>query len=567
MFNQNRATSSHKRSRLSVAVVATVVMSVLLSGVAITPASAANTAGGSCSTLNAKATIGKFKYVCSVSPRDGKKIWLQPSETPVTGGNFRVALPALPATLDPYATSLQADWIIARNVCEPLFDVTPGFVVKPMLAESFKYTDASTAVIKLRTGIKFQNGETFAAKDVVSSLKRFILTPGNGTALGAVVSAITAVDATTVKLALKQTSPLIQTYLTAAYIMPASIQDGQSATKAVDKIICTGPFQLTSFVPGQKIVLSKFKGYKARTEAADGTTGRKVAWVDTVTVVPMAAESTRLQALATNAVDLATTGLDNGPILFNSGNVRAVAMDQASSPFVIFNKKAGIMSNVKMRQAFLAALDFNDILASGFGDKKYFSVSGSIFPKGNAWNSTGGTKAWNVKNAAKAKALMAEAGYKGEPIIWYTTKEDPTWYGPALPAVQQLKAVGINIDLKVVDRATIIAVRSDASKYDMFSSAIPIYPDPVVLPYLLDTFAGWWISPAKTKLMADLASGDTYKARKATWDKLQALAYEEVPFVKFGDVSGGVVAVNKKFFMPAAQFNFSYWFNVYKTKS
>lgn len=566
MFTKTRTTTSHKRSRLSVAGVATVVMGLLLSGVPLSPAVAANTAGGSCTTLRAKATIGKFQYVCSISPRDGKKIWMQPSETPVAGGNFRVALPALPATLDPYATSLQADWIIARNVCEPLFDVTPGFEVKPILAESFKYTDPSTVIIKLRTGVKFQNGETFTAKDVVSSLKRFVLTPGNGTALGAVVSSITEVDSSTVKFTLKQTSPLIQTYLTAAYIMPASIQDGQSATKAVEKIICTGPFALTSFVPGQKIVLTKYRGYKARTEASSGATGRKIAWVDTVTVVPMAAESTRLQALATNAVDLAYTGLDNGPILFNSANVRAIAMDQASSPFVIFNKRAGIMSNVKMRQAFLAALDFNDILASGFGDKKYYSVSGSIFPKGNAWYSTGGTQSWNTKNAARAKALMAEAGYKGEPIIWYTTKEDPTWYGPALPAVQQLKAVGINIDLRVVDRATIIATRSDASKYDMFSSAIPIYPDPVVLPYLLDTFAGWWISPAKTKLMAELASGDTYKARKATWDKLQTLAYEEVPFVKFGDVSGGVVAVNKKFYMPAAQFNFSYWYNVYKTK-
>lgn len=564
MLSQNRATS-RKRSRLTVAGVA-VAMSVMLSGVVAAPANAANTAGGSCSTIGAKATIGKFKYECAESPRDGKKIWLQPTETPVLGGNFRVALPALPATLDPYATSLQADWIIARNVCEPLFDVTPGFAVKPVLAQSYKYSDASTAIITLRKGVKFQNGEEFTSKDVVSSLQRFVKTPGNGTALGNVVSTISAVDDYTVKLALKQTSPLIQTYLTAAFMMPASIQDGQSPTKAVSKIICTGPFQLEEFVPGQRIILRKFVGFKPRTEASNGATGRKYAYVDKVTVVPMAAESTRIQALQTNAVDLATTGLDNGPALFNSSNVRAIAMDQASSPFVIFNKKAGIMSNVKMRQAFLTALNFKDILASGFGDSKYYSVSGSIFPKGNAWYSTGGTSNWNVHNAAKAKQLMTEAGYKGEPIIWYTTKEDPTWYGPALPAVQQLKAVGINIDLRVVDRATIIATRSDASKYDMFSSAIPIYPDPVVLPYLLDTFAGWWISADKTKLMNELASGDTYAARKATWDKLQTLAYNEVPFVKFGDVSGGVVAVNKTFFMPAAQFNFGLWFNVYKTK-
>lgn len=560
------ARASRRRGRLLASVTA---LALLASGGvnAAQAAPAKAKVGGPCAKLNSKTKIGKFQYVCAEDPRTGKPVWTLPSAAPLKGGNLRVALAALPATIDPYATSLQADWIIARNVCEPLFDVDTAYAIKPVLASSIKYDNPTQVTIKLRTGVKFSDGQAFTSKDVLSNLTRFVLTPGNGAGFKAILDSASAPDATTVVLKLKVGSPLVATYLTTAYMLPASIQDGQAASKAVDKLVCTGPFTVQDFTPGQRVVLKRNPLYSANTTPSNGATGRKVAWVDQVTVTPIAAESTRIQALATSSIDLALASTDNGPVLENSSNVRAAYLDMSSSPFVMLNKKSGVMSNVNMRKAVLAALNFTDIMAAGFGAPSNYRVEGTVFPKGNAWASTGGLQKYNAANQAQVKQYLAAAGYKGEPIVWFTTKEDPTWYGPSLPAVEQLKANGINIDLRVVDRATIISTRSDASKWDMFSTAIPTYADPLLIPYFLDSFPGWWTSAEKNTLLKQLADANTFEERKPIWDKLQTLMYEEVPFIKFGTVSPGVIALNKKFYMPSPQYNFSFWFNVYRVKS
>lgn len=527
---------------------------------------AGEVAGGACTTKFSQVKIGNFDYRCEVDARTGKLSWQIPSQAPVRGGTLNVAFPALPATIDPYATSLQADWTVARNVCEPLFDIDTGYNIKPVLAESISYTNSKTAVITLRDGVSFSDGQPFTATDVVSNLKRFVLTPGNGAAFANILSSAVATGTNIVTLNLKNPSPLVTTYLTTAYMFPASIQDNQPASRPVKNLICTGPFKVSRFVPGQRITLVRNTRYVPQTSQSSGATGRKVAWVDTVNITPIGADSTRVQALQSGSIDLATLSLDDASILANSKNVRSVSADMSSSPFAIFNKRQGPMANVKIRQAFLAALNFDDVMAAGFGSPSNFRAEGTVFPKGNAWASNGGLTNFNQKSAAKAKALLTDAGYKNEPIIWFTTKEDPTWYGPVPSAVQQLKAAGFNIDLRVVERATIIATRSDASKWDIFSSAIPVYADPLLIPYFLDSFPGWWTDSGKNALLLQLAEAGSFESRKAIWDKLQTLMYEQVPFVKFGTVSGALIALNSKFYMPDMQYNPLFWFNVYRIK-
>jgi peptide/nickel transport system substrate-binding protein len=202
---------------------------------------------------------------------------------------------------------------------------------------------------------------------------------------------------------------------------------------------------------------------------------------------------------------------------------------------VVFNKISGVMADPKMRQAFLAALDMTDIMGAGFGNEEFFSVDGSIIPEVNkVWASAAGTENYNSPDLDKVKRLLSEAGYNGEPITWVTTKDDNTWYAPVLPAQQQLKAAGLNVDVQVVDQATLISRRTDPTKYDLFSSGIPTYADPVLLPYLQETFAGGWKNAQRDALLAKLSTEPDPAARKAAWDELQELIWTEVPFLKFG---------------------------------
>lgn len=468
-----------------------------------------------------------------------------PAETePQRGGTLTVALSSVPPTIDPYATSLQAAWTTARNVCEPLFDTTTTYEVKPVLVDSFDYDGSLSYVFTLRDGVSFQNGEPFTAKDVVASLKRYYETPGNGSILKANTAGLEATGEHEVTLTLKQPSAVVPTLLTTAYMMPASVVEGRPPTDPANDLVCTGPYKLTSYTADQDIVIERWDGYVPGEGEADGGTGEKHAYADKIVFTPLPEASTRRQAVETGQVDIGgALPLDEYESIASSGSAQPLLTPAISGSTVVFNKISGVMSDVRMRQAFLAALDMTEIMTAGFGNPEFFTVDGSIIPETNeVWASDAGTDRYNARDLDQVKTLLAEAGYNGEPIVWLTTKDDTTWYAPSLPAQQQLKEAGINIDLQVVDQATIIQRRNDPTKYDLFSSGIPTYADPVLLPYLQDTFPGGWKDAKKNELLGKLATEPDQARRKAVWDELQTEIWTQVPFLKFGTTKALIVA-------------------------
>lgn len=456
--------------------------------------------------------------------------------TPKTGGTLKVALASIPPTIDPYATSLQAAWTTARQVCEPLFDISAAYEVAPMLVDTYTYDKKLTYTFKLRAGVSFQNGAPLTAADVVASIGRFILTPGQGASLGTNLASVTAKDALTVVLTLKAPSAAVPTLLTTAYIMPASLVKNRPITNPIANLVCTGPYKLISYQPDQEIKLQRWSGYKSRTEPSSGATGAKHAYVDEIDLVPVPDASSRLQSVITGEDDIgASLPLDDYQQLTSTTTAVAALSSPNSASTVVFNKAHGVMSNVRMRQAFQAALDETQIMAAGFGNPAFYSLDGSWIPQVNkTWYTTSGTENYNKPDLAKVKSLLTAAGYTGQPITWITTKDDPTWYAPAVPAQQLLKQAGVNINLVVLDQASLIARRKDVTQFDLFSSGIPTYADPLLLPYLQDAFPGLWTNPQKDQLLSELATEPDQTARKAIWDKLQALIYTDVPFLKFG---------------------------------
>lgn len=463
------------------------------------------------------------------------------STAPTKGGNLRIALAGIPAIIDPFATSLQANWVIARQVCEPLFDVSTSYEIKPVLVLKTSFDNDKTYTFTLRSGVSFQDGQPLKAADVIASLTRYLDTPGNGSVLKSLTASMSAPDDSTVVLKLKSPSAIVPTLLTTAYIMPASLVKGRPITSPLDTLVCTGPYKQTSYVKDQTVTLARWDGYKAPDGEADGATGAKHAYIDTITFTAIPEASTRIQAVQTGQIDIGgAVPLDMKSSIVSPAKAQMLSATSGST--IVFNKVQGPMANVKLRQAFLAALNMDEIMTAGFGDSSAFTVDGSFIPAVNKqWTSTAGTEVYNKQDLTKAKQLMTDAGYSGEKIVWLTTKDDPTWYAPSLPAQEQLKKAGLNIDLQVVDQATIIARRTHPDQYDIFSSGIPTYADPVLLPYLQSSFPGTWKSTERDTLLAQLASQTSQSDRKATWDKLQTLVWQDLPFLKFGTTKPLVV--------------------------
>ena len=107
------------------------------------------------------------------------------------------------------------------------------------------------------------------------------------------------------------------------------------------------------------------------------------------------------------------------------------------------------------RKAVQAALDMDEIMDAA-SDGNYRLNVGFQYPN-QADYTDAGKETYNIKDPALAKKYLAQSGYKGEPVILLTDKDYPPMYNSALVMQQQLQAVGINAQLKVVDWPTSVA--------------------------------------------------------------------------------------------------------------
>jgi peptide/nickel transport system substrate-binding protein len=201
----------------------------------------------------------------------------------------------------------------------------------------------------------------------------------------------------------------------------------------------------------------------------------------------------------------------------------------------IFNKKQSPFTSKALRQAFLAALDMEPIMKAAVGAPEFYRLDPSLIFREQVWWSDAGKDVYNRPDREKAKRLMHEAGYKGEPIRWMATQFYDWMYKSALAAKQQLEDVGFNIDLQVLEWATVVQRRNDPKLYDVFTTGIGFNTDPSQMVILSCDWPGWTCDPKLDGLQSRLACETDFARRKAIWEEIQRWFWDEVPVVKLGD--------------------------------
>lgn len=472
--------------------------------------------------------------------------WAQPP-APRRGGTLTVAISADPPALDIHSTTAYLTEIVAWHVFEPLFTYDRNFRIIPMLAEGFKVGDGGKEyTITLRSNVRFHNGRVMTSRDVVASLQRWVKM-----AVVAVpffrddIEAIEARGARTVVIRLKQPSGILiaalaqPIQLAGIYLQSAADAAGTRRITELSELIGTGPFKFTRWVPGQAIELERFDGYSARAGSPDGYGGQKVAYVDKLRFVIVPDVQTRINGVVTGQYDYAESITpDAYGELRNNPKVRTLILKPYGQPMAVFNKRRGLFTDRRMRQAFLAALDMSKIMAGTFGNPLMFRVDGSLMFKESPWHSREGLGPYNRRDLATARRLLAEAGYRGQPVRWITSAAFDWAYKPALIASQQLEEAGFNIDLQVLDWATVLSRRANADLYEVFSTSFIFSPgvDPPIQPVIISpTWPGWWTTEEKDRLIGRLIREPDAAARKRIWEDVQRLYWEDVPGIKFGD--------------------------------
>ncbi len=468
------------------------------------------------------------------------------ADEPKYGGTFRCALASEPGTLDMQMTTGVAASIPARHVLEGLFAFDATYTPQPMLAESWELSaDGTVATFHLRHGVLFHNGKEMTSADVLASLERWGKYGLTSKALWSHVTDISAPDDYTIVITLDQPFAPMTTYLANIYggpsIYPKEVVEAAGDQPIAPKdLIGTGPYKFVEWKAGDYILLERFDKYSAVDTPASGFAGKKVAYFDKLQFFFVPEDNARLVGVQAGTYDYAvnipsdllSTVKDDPnvvPIITNHPPIYPIML--------VNNKKSLLATNYTLKQAILAALDMTPIMAAGYGDPTFWSLDGSYFAPGIRWYTTAGTELYNQHDTAKAKRLMKEAGYNGEPIRMIVAQDMTAQYNQALVVKDQLEKVGFNVDLQVYDKATFFARRNNVKdpQWELAFSYYSTTPDPSLVLMLNPNYAGWWNTPEIQKLREELNKITDFKARYAKWEEIMRLWYQQVPAIKFGD--------------------------------
>jgi peptide/nickel transport system substrate-binding protein len=249
-----------------------------------------------------------------------------------------------------------------------------------------------------------------------------------------------------------------------SFIMPERIAKTDPFTQ-ITEYIGSGPMKFArgEWVPGAKAVFEKFADYVPRSEPADWLAGGKKMLVDRIEWVIMPDAATAAAALQNGEVDWWETPLsDLVPVLKSNaninvdigdplGNIGSFRMNHLHPPF----------NNVKVRQAVLTAMNQEDYMRSivGDDDKLWKPLPGFFTPGTPLYTEEGGAML-KMKNIEAAKKLLAEAGYKGEPVICVVAQDMSATKSMGDVTAELLKSIGMKVEFVATDWGTVGARRA-----------------------------------------------------------------------------------------------------------
>jgi peptide/nickel transport system substrate-binding protein len=411
-----------------------------------------------------------------------------PSGAVDAGGGSQQAMPDKPSgkvsvrlwtgmqTSDPFQDVGASSWNLLRSAYEGLTALDEKLVPQPMLAKSWKVSDdAKTYTFALRDDVLFHNDKPMAAADVKYSLD-YYRAKSLGKANLSSVESVDVVDEHTVAIHLKRPSGGLAADLANPIVVPivptGSADGGNLATTPIG----TGPYRIESFEPQVRGVLKPFAGYKPLTTPAAGLAGRKVALIDTLEFLLVADDQVAAAGLETGEFDLVPRVPTSDIKRFSSlPGAKVLTGPGSGSVSISMNLGKGPLSDPRIRQAITYAIDKSamlDVTAFGFG-----RIANSFHPPEVNWYLKDAEDYWPyAHDPEKAKKLLAEAGYDGQPIVVFAGSP-PYQEQNAVILQQQANAVGLKLTVQKMDQTTFIT-RTANSDYQMSSTGSPFRASP-----------------------------------------------------------------------------------------
>ena len=377
------------------------------------------------------------------------------------------------ASLEPLREQSNVGQRVFSFLFEPLImqNLLGKLEAKPGVAESWKRVDDRTVEFTLRKGIKFHNGDELTADDVVFTFSRdrmfgpdydissnktlftsvLIRDSADGKKLPPEVPAVAkrlfpalekveAVDRYTVRFVNRTPDVTLEGRLGrmgSDIISRRAFEEAKTWLDWARAPVATGPYKVREFVPDQSLTMDAHDDYWG---------GRPPLRSVKLVVVPEVA--TRINGLLAGQFDfICDVPPDQIPGIEKNAKFEVLGSTIVNHRLTVFDKNHPRLADPRVRRAFTHAIDRQAIVEALWSGR-------TRVPAGLQWEVYGPMfiENWTVPeyNLATARALLKEAGYKGEPIPYrllnnYYTNQVAT----AQVLVEMWRQAGLNVQIEM----------------------------------------------------------------------------------------------------------------------
>ncbi|MBI3372663.1 MAG: ABC transporter substrate-binding protein [Betaproteobacteria bacterium] len=435
---------------------------------------------------------------------------------------LRIGLAEDPDILDPTLARTYVGRIVFASLCDKLFDIDEKLAIVPQLALGHETSaDGKTVTVKLRSGVKFHDGEPFDAEAAKFSLERHLGMQGSFRRVEiAQIDKVDAVDRLTIRLHLKAPfAPLIAQLTDRAGMMVSPKAAKAAGDKFGTRPVCAGPYKFVERVAQDRIVVERFADYwdKGRVH------------IDRIVYQPIQDSTVRLANLKAGGLDLIERMLatDIGEVK-KDAKLKLATGTELGYQGITINVNNGeksnnpLAKNAKVRQAFELALDrdaINQVVFNGVNltNNQWVSPSNPYYlakfptPK---------------RDVARARALIKEAGVATPIALDFMVPNNPESRAVAEVMQSMGAEAGFDLKIRVTEFATSLN-EGEKGNYHIYFLAWSGRTDPDGNIYSFASCGGplnygRFCDPKVDELLNRARTATTQAARKAAYEEAAA---------------------------------------------
>jgi peptide/nickel transport system substrate-binding protein len=445
-------------------------------------------------------------------------------------------------TTDPVWTGAAVTATIAWHIYDQLINEDAQGALQPQMLDNWTMEDGGTSIkFTLRDKLTWHDGSQVEVEDILASIARFRLQDDYEVFYGPLLQQIQKVDDSTFKVTFSESNVIFLSTLGKTadphpVMVPKEQVAGVAKGEQMHGAVGSGPYKIARWTPGDRLTLERHEDYEPRDEPASYAAGGKVAYFDTLDMIEIPEAETRISALLTGEIDFVdTVAPDFYDQLKRNPNITVVVGKVGKQPSIILNKFNPPFDHTTkgklMRQAVQAAINAEAVMQA-YGPSELWNLCASMWACDGFWENDTSVELFNQNNPEKARALLEEAGYDGEPILLHNPTDFPTIQilGPVVKS--QLEAVGFNFDYRAIDFATEVQLWNGEDDWEI----LPIWAGgSIVYPLNNDMVTKFGGTPGMEDLREKFVQAGSLEAQKQIASEFQALYFEEAPFVHFGN--------------------------------